>query len=306
MYLIADAAGPIGRSVTEQLVGQGQLVRILTADASCRDLWRGRGAEVNEGDPAHKASWIKALDGVQRLLLILPPFSRDDGSFTYRENYCKALFEALDDVPEKPEVILLSAMGAGEATGWADFFSDVEKKLMDRCRDLMVLRIAFLMENLAPALTMAKSHSVFPVFLADGPAFPMVANRDVVSLLLSALLDPAAGQQLLELHGPRAFNLDDISEAVRNVLSKHIAAISLPEDQWSQIFQDQGLSAETAQQWIIYYQGLNSGLVCADPQAIPLAGETSLSDALFQIWKALQRDERAAVDPERKIYEGLV
>ncbi|MFD2204989.1 NAD(P)H-binding protein [Kiloniella antarctica] len=305
MYLIADAAGPIGRAVTEQLLGQGQLVRILTTDVECRNLWRGRGAELNEGDPRHASSWNKALEGVNTALLIAPPYSNENGSLKDSTAYHSALIDALSQTKEKPKILFLSALGAKGAHGWASSLGELESELSKLCPDLTVIRPAFLMENLAPALSMAKHHSVFPSFLAEKVAFPMVSQRDLVSVLVAAIVDPIEGHHLMELHGAEPYDLSEIIEAGHNVLTKHIASLSLPEDQWQSIMEDQGLSSESAKLWIAYYQAMNAGYIKPDPKATPLAGETALSDALFQIWKSIRQSERAAIDPERKIHESL-
>ncbi|MEH6629332.1 MAG: NAD(P)H-binding protein [Halopseudomonas aestusnigri] len=305
MYLIADAAGPIGRAVMEQLLGQGQLVRVLTADAGCRNLWRGRGAEVNEGDPRHAYSWDKALDGVETVLLIAPPYSSDIGSLRDSATYQSALIETLSKSPKVPNVIFLSALGAKELCGWPHFLGEMEAQLAEFCPNLTIIRPAFLMENLAPALTMARHHSVLPSFLAEKISFPMVARKDLVSVLVAAILDPIEGHNLMELHGPEPYDLSEIVEAGHNVLTKHIASITLPEDQWQPIMEDQGLKPESAKLWVDYYNAMNGGHIKADPNATPLAGETTLSDALFQIWKSIRQRERAAIDPERNIHESL-
>ncbi|WP_085906293.1 hypothetical protein [Kiloniella majae] len=314
MDLVADAGGPIGRAVTEQLVGQGQLVRVLTADAACRDLWRGRGVEVNEGDPKHAASWTKALAGVQTLIVILPPFLSEEGLLGDVDDYRSALMDALSsggsdfraDHAREIKIVLLSAMGAEKKLGWADTLGQLESDLKDICEDLTIIRTAYLMENLASGMAMAKHHSVLPSFFIEKQSYAMVARNDLVNILVSAALDPLAGYSLLELHGPEAYSLDDIVEAGRNVLNKHIASLSLPEDDWLQIMMDQGLDESAAVLWRDYYSQMNQGNITSDPKATPIAGESKLSDALFQVWKVMRQKERAAIDPDKKVYEGLV
>ncbi|WP_421779678.1 SDR family oxidoreductase [Kiloniella litopenaei] len=314
MYLVADASGPIGRAVTEQLVGQGQLVRVLTADAACRDLWRGRGVDVNEGDPKHASSWAKALSGVQTLIAILPPFLSEEGLLGAADGYRSALVEALSsggsdfraDHAQKIKIVLLSAMGAEKEIGWAKILGQLEGELKSCCENLTIIRTAFIMENLASGMAMAKHHSVLPSFFIEKQNYAMVARNDLVSVLVSAALDPLDGYSLLELHGPEAYNLDDIVEAGRNVLNKHIASLSLPENDWLQIMIDQGLDESAALMWRDYYTQMNLGNITSDPNATPIAGESKLSDALFQVWKLMRQKERAAIDPEKKIYEGLV
>ncbi|WP_419903402.1 hypothetical protein [Kiloniella sp.] len=305
MYLIADAAGPVGRAATEQLLGQGQLLRILTADTQCRDLWRGRGAVVNEGDPRHASSWVQALDGIKSVLLLAPPFSTEVGSLRDYKAYHSALIEALSKVEKKPNVIFLSALGAKEQLGWAKQLGEMEGQLRDVCPDLIIIRASFLMENLAPALSMAKHHSVLPSFLSENVSFSMVGTKDLVSVLVGAVLDPVEGVNLMELHGPETYDLSDVVEAGHKVLIKHIASLSLPEEQWQSIMEDQGLDPESAKLWIDYYRGMNKGLIVSDPIATPLAGETSLSDVLFQVWKNIRTVERAAIDPEKKLHKSL-
>jgi len=305
MYLIADASGPIGRAVIEQLLGQGQLVRILTTDVECRTLWRGRGVDVNEGDPKHSASWVKAFDGVETVILISPPYARKDGSLKDSGSYRSAFMEAFADLSKEVKVVLLSAMGAEAKLGWTNQLGELENQIGRYSENVTTIRSTFLMENLAPSLSMAKHHSVFPSFLVENISFPMVATKDLVSVLVSAAVEPITGHNLLELHGPQPYSLDDIVEAGRNVLSKHIASLSLPEDQWHQILRDQGLDAESASLWAVFYSAMNSGEIQPDPNATPIAGDTVLSDALFQMWKNLRQRERAAIDPEKKVYAGL-
>ena len=193
MYLVADAGGPIGRAVTEQLVGQGQLVRVLTADDACRDLWRGRGVEVNEGDPKHAASWTKALSGVQTLIAILPPFLSEEGLLGAADGYRSALVEALSssgsdfraDHAREIKIVLLSAMGAEKKIGWAKTLGQLESELKSCCENLTIIRTAFIMENLASGMAMAKyapnqSNALALMnFLVSEPAQKMYAETNM-------------------------------------------------------------------------------------------------------------------------------
>src|SRR5260370_11900454 len=82
MFLVVGITGKVGGATAAHLLAQGKEVRALVRDREKAATWADQGVELVDGDWNDTAAIERALHGVERAFLILPPASAPSPHFT--------------------------------------------------------------------------------------------------------------------------------------------------------------------------------------------------------------------------------
>ena len=262
MFVIAGASGHTGGAAVEALLAQGRKVRVVVRDEAKGAAWRSRGAEVAVADLADAAALSAALAGAQAAYVLVPPQYGAADLIAAQRPIADALGAAVSR-SGIPHVVLLSSIGAqlAEGNGPIRSLHYAESVLRRAAKGLTLLRAAYFLENWAPVLDEVRTRGVLPTFLTPGRPVPMVATQDIGRSAAAALVEPIAGQRVIELSGPREFTPEAVAAALGARAGRKIELLGLPLDAVEPGLTAAGFPAGTAKLFREMYDGVNSGRI---------------------------------------------
>ena len=270
MYAIAGVSGNTGAATADALLAKGEKIRVIVRDAAKGETWAARGAEVAVADLEDSEALAQALKDVDGAFLLLPPKVTENGILDRFETLTRSQISAAE-AAGLAHVVLLSSVGAHLASGTGPIRS------LNRAEDLWrgfsgartFLRPCYFMENWANLLHPVTEQGVLPSFLHPlDREVPMISVRDIGRAAAEALIDGGSGTQVIELAGPRAYSPEAIAAVFSEQLNRPVAAVAVPQDQWSGQLQSVGLSADMAGLLAEMYQGINEGRIVPESGSV--------------------------------------
>jgi uncharacterized protein YbjT (DUF2867 family) len=282
MYAVAGVTGQTGAAVARALLEAGAPVRVVVRRPDAGAQWRALGAEVAVADLADAGALARALAGTQGAYLLNPPRYDVADPFTEAQRVGAAFAEAIAAV-RVPRVVVLSSVGAHQpaGTGIIGTTRRIEQALAAVAAPIVFLRANYFFENWANVLPAARGDGVLPAFLAPADRrVPMVPVADIAAAVVALLRGPAwTGHRVVELASFDA-SPADVAAALGGALGKPVAAVGVPHAQWKGILQGAGFRAEIADEFVAMYDGINGGVVAAQPGTERIRGGASLPDAV--------------------------
>jgi uncharacterized protein YbjT (DUF2867 family) len=224
MIAMMGAAGNVGGKLADQLLAQGQELRVLEHMRSLDGL-RARGAEVVTGDAANVEDLTSLFSGAGAAFVLLPENVADPRFVANRARMSRAIADALGQTGV-PYVVALSVAGADRADlpGPPAGLHDFEQRLAGlEDTNLLVLRPATYMDYLLANLPLIRSRGVNASAIDGDRRFPMIATADVAREAAERLTGrDFAGHQAKLLLGPEDLTMGEATRAIG-------ARLGLPE-----------------------------------------------------------------------------
>lgn len=281
MYAVAGVTGKTGAAVAGALLEAGSAVRVVVRRADAGSAWRARGAEVAVADLADGAALAAALAGVQGAWLLNPPRYDVADPFVEAERVGAAYAHALATATV-PRVVVLSSVGAHQAagTGIIGTARRVEQALADVRSPVAFLRANYFFENWANVLPAVRGDGVLPTFLEPADRrVPMVPVADIATAAAGLLRGPAwTGRRVVDLASFDA-SPADVAAAFGAALGRAVTPVLVPREQRAGILRGAGFRPEIADAFVAMYDGINAGVVAAEPGSERSRGATSLAAA---------------------------
>ena len=280
MFAVLGASGHTGRVVAQTLLSQKRKVRVVVHDVGKGQVWKEAGADVSVADVEDGAALKRAFRDTEGAYVLLPPnFSSTQvlADNNRRTNTIAAAVEAAG----VPHVVLLSSIGAQQATGTGPVLGlRLAEAAFTRGRAAATfVRAAYFMENWAGAL-FGVAQGVLPSFLHADRAIPMVATRDIGIAAARLLAEGGSGKRVIELAGPREYSPRDVAAALARVVGKPIAVQAAPEDAMEPALAAAGMNAEWARLFKELTHGVNTGIVVWEGGHPLWRGETDIQTVL--------------------------
>lgn len=283
-FVVAGVSGKTGRVVAEELLAQGEKVRVVVRTAKKGEEWKARGAEVAIADSADAGAMTRALAGASGAYLLVPPdvaakdYRRDQAATV--EAYQRAIVGS-----KIPHVVLLSSVAAQHPSGTGPIVGlhHAEKALgAIATTRLTAVRAASFIENFAASLG-ALPHGILPSFLPKGLAYEMIATRDIGKLAASLLrAGTPAKNQVVEL-GLAPQSATDVAAALSRITGKPITVAEQPLAEVVPTFTGFGLSESVASLYREMYEGLVSGRVAFEGGHRRELGTTTVEEVLREL-----------------------
>jgi uncharacterized protein YbjT (DUF2867 family) len=259
-YAIAGALGNTGRVAAETLLGAGKAVRALVRDPSRAGSLRSQGAQVVAVDLLNEDALAEALEGVQGAYLLLPPATQEDDVLAHfarvSEVYVRALRRA-----RVPHLVFLSSFAAQLEAGTGPILSVAHaERELSRLDETAVtfLRPAYFMENFASALG-GIPHGVFPSFIAEGRAFPMIATRDIGRVAAERLMAGERGRSIVQLLGPEDLTIPQAAAVFAEAAKRPLQLQVVPDAQMAGALVGYGMGRDMARLYQQLTEALNRG-----------------------------------------------
>lgn len=260
MFVIAGVTGHVGSVVASELLAKGQKIKVIVRDAAKGEAWSKRGAEVAVGELGDTAFLTSALKGASGFFTLLPPNFAAPDFYAFQRATADSIAAAVK-ASGVPHVVILSSVGADLATGNGPIkgLHYLEGALRATGAALTAVRAGYFQENVGNSLTPAKAMGIFPNFApsADYP-MPQIATKDIGLTAAAALLSPAPGGEIIDLHGP-AYSIRQVAEKLGNALGKTLQIVDIPQEGWVGAMMQGGMSQHVAEVFAEMYAGFASG-----------------------------------------------
>jgi uncharacterized protein YbjT (DUF2867 family) len=259
---VMGAAGNVGKVVTEQLLRQGEDVRVFEHERKL-EVFRERGAEVVRGDAINVEDLKTLFKDAAAALVLLPENLADTQFVADRSEMSRSIAEALRET-RVSHVVALSTVGvdqdnvAGPPAGLHEF----EERLFElEDANVLVLRSAFYMENLLANLPLIKSQKINGSAIKGDLKFPMIATQDVAREAAGRLLRrDFTGHQVKLLLGPEDVSMREATRAMGSLLGlPELQYVEFPPADMKGALLGAGMSEEAASLLVDMQLALNEG-----------------------------------------------
>jgi len=291
MYAVAGINGHTGAAVANALLDAKQEVRAIVRRAEAGAQWKARGAEVAVADLTDPKALAAALSGAHGAYLLNPPRYEVPDPIAEAEKVGASVARALAD-SGIPRAVVLSSVGGHRATGTGIIRTvhRVEELLAGVATSIAFVRASYFFENWTPVLGAVREQGVLPTFFKSAdyavPTQPVCDIGAAVATLLTG--KPWQGQRVIELSSFKA-SAADVAAAFSEVLGKTVSAVVVPHEQWADILRGAGFGPRAVELFVEMYDGLNSGVVSAEPGKEALNGKTTLEQAARALLSGVSR-----------------
>lgn len=243
MLAITAASGQLGQLVIEHLLKQGVSPGEITAIARSTeklDHFKEKGVKVVFGDYQDKASLQKALEGIDRLLLI----SSGDlqGRAEQHQNAIDAAKASGVDRVYYTSILHAQSSPLGLATDHVA----TENALQSSDLDYVLLRNGWYSENYTMGVPQAVESQT--IYGCAGTGRISSAARSDYALAAAILITQQENEkQIYELAGDESYTLSELAEAVSALSQVKVSYQDMPEDKYKGALMDMGLPEAVAE-----------------------------------------------------------
>jgi len=232
MILIVGASGRLGSVVAQRLLAQGKPVRLMTRTPLNLAHLKQQGAEVVSGDLRNSASLVSACQGVEQVLAAAHALvgKGDNNPQTVDDAGNRHLIDAAKAAGVK-HFIFVSVQGASPDSP-LEFFRikyRTEEYLRASGLSFTIFRPGAFMNLWAqligqPILEQGKT----TIFGRGNNPINFVAVEDVAHFVCTALEDPRARNQVIEVGGPENLTLNQVAEIFERVSGRQAKKRHIP------------------------------------------------------------------------------
>lgn len=277
--LVTGATGTIGSQVAEQLVERGADVRVAVRSPEKVRLANTAGTELTAFDWDDAASYARAFEGVDRVLLLSPFIER---FVPYVERAVAAAKAA-----GVGHIVRLSAIGAdADAPGVGREHGQAEQRVRESGLGWTVLQPTFFVDNAATYQRDALAGQGAFYGASHGGRVAYVASTDIAAVAVAALLEPEAhAGQTYVLTGGEALRDEELAEILGEVLGREVRYVDLEETRFAE-----GLRAQGTPEWMVEHLVAFEGMKAQGWAAeVSPAVERALGRAPLDAKRALAR-----------------
>ncbi|EMQ4857042.1 SDR family oxidoreductase [Morganella morganii] len=242
MIAITGATGLLGQHVIENLlqtVPAGQIVAIVRNPAKGASLSR-KGISVRQADYNDEASLIRALQGVEKLLLISS--SEIGQRVTQHRNVINAAKSANVKFIAYTSLLHADTSPLGLHTEHVE----TEKMLADSGILYTLLRNGWYTENYLASVPAALEHGVFIGAAGDGK-IASAARADYAAAAARVISEDGHAGKVYELAGDEAWTLSDLAKELTEQSGKNVVYQNLSQADFVAALKNAGLPDELSE-----------------------------------------------------------
>jgi uncharacterized protein YbjT (DUF2867 family) len=299
MFAVLGASGHTGRVVAENLLRQGQKVRVVGRNADRLRDFANEGAEIFVADATDAPGLTKALRDADGAFVLVPPNSTSNDYRAFQDRVSDAIAAAVQNSGIK-RVVALSSFGADKASGTGPVVGlyNLEQKLKEIDGvNVLNLRAGYFMENLLPQVAVVRMLGSVAGPVRPDLKLPMIATRDIGEAAAKALLDgDFRGQQTLELQGERDVDYVEMAAIIGKAIDKPaLGYVQAPDDQLRGAMVQMGMSANMAGLILEMAAALNSGhMKTLEPRTAETTTPTAFETFVEEEFAPAYREQAAA------------
>ena len=227
MILVTGATGPVGRETVRQLVAAGARVRALTRDPSRAGF--DPAVEVVAGDLGQPETLPPALDGVERVFVLVPSLRSADG-WSYDPNIAHAAKGS--DVRHLVRLSVIGAQPPVEDDPYTAYHLAGERAVEETGLPWTFLRPGQFMTNALYHADAIRTQSLVrqPYLHVRQAA---IDPRDIAAVAVAALLGDVEAHEgrAYPLSGPQALSTAEQAARIGAALGREIATVDVPPEE---------------------------------------------------------------------------
>lgn len=280
MLVITTPTGHIGRQTLTHLLASDVSVRVIARDPSRLDPEVRDRVEIVEGSHADPGVLVRALDGADGLLWLVPPSFQGVTARDYYLDFTRPAAAAIR-AHGVSHVVGISSAGHGWATGAgllsAGFAMDAEIESAGVA--YRALSMPAYMENLLGQAAAIRDQGTFAMAYDPDRVLALVATRDIATVAAGLLTDRSwEGQENLPVFGPDHLTPGQMAQVISEVLGHTVTYSRLSLADVAAAMTQRGASDGVARDMVEMISAQNAGIYDADHAA---ASPTSTG---FRTW----------------------
>jgi uncharacterized protein YbjT (DUF2867 family) len=271
MFVITGATGNIGKVIANNLLDQGEKVKVVGRSAEKLQPFADKGAEVAVGS-LDDINFVKsAYSGATAVFHMTPPDYTSNNHRAYQHNLGQVAMEAIT-ASGVSHVLNLSSIGAhlGDGMGPVSGLYDVEQLLDETEANILHLRPVFFMENFYFSIPLIKSNNMIALTIKEDIALAMIATKDIGDIATNLLLaHDWEGIDAKELLGPKDYFFPEAASILGKAINKEINYVCVPPEQARQGMIASGISENVADLLLEMYESMNLGVLVPTEMRTP-------------------------------------
>jgi uncharacterized protein YbjT (DUF2867 family) len=225
VILLTGVTGKTGGETAKQLLARGVKFRALVRNEAKAEGLKAAGVELVVGDIGDASAVTRALQGVEKALLLLP------NGKTQQAN--EQQFTDLAGAAGVKHLVKLSSMEAVAhaetpipQAHWA-----VEEYIRASGIPWTMVKPNFFMQNLLASANSIKTQKKFSLPMGEGTT-GMADIRDIAAVCVEVLTGPGHTGKSYEITGPEVLTFHDVAARFSEVLGEKIEYVPMPMDQF--------------------------------------------------------------------------
>jgi uncharacterized protein YbjT (DUF2867 family) len=248
MILITGSTGNVGRQIVNQLLVQGEKVRVFTRDASKVAQWNGR-VEVAAGDFTHPETFAAAADGVQAVFLM-------NGALDSK--VFRRLVAMTKEKKVTRAVFLSTLFVADAASPIGQLHKNKEDALLASGLEAVIVRAGGFMSNAYQWLASIRSEGVVYNAIGDGQ-IASIHPADIAAVAVHALTTPKITETVYEVTGDTVLTTAEQVAILAKALNRPLRVVDVSAETAVQGLLKNGVPAHVAQALGQSYASMRAG-----------------------------------------------
>lgn len=221
MLLLTGVTGKTGGEVARQLSAAGVPFRVLIRNPAKADAIRALGSEIVIGDAADRVVLERALDGIERALLVMPNGEDQlllEERFTFHATRAGVRhlvkLSSLESVPESSNPITRTHVAS-------------EVFIRESGMEWTMIRPTFFMQTFLGSAAAIREKGILSMPAGGGTIAP-TDLRDVAAVICRVLTEPGHENRSYDLTGPELLTLTEVVAQFSAVLGRGIRYVDQP------------------------------------------------------------------------------
>lgn len=219
MYLVTGATGNVGSKITDELLNQGEKVRLFLRDAKKAESWNTR-VDIAVGDFTKPETFKPALEGIKAVFLM----NRGPDQKTFGE-----FVSAARDLGVQKIVFLSTLAAADPSLTIGKMHKDQEEIIRASGIVAKLLRPGGFMSNTFGWIGSIKTEGKVYNTMGQG-RFAPVAPEDIAAVGVSALTDDLP-EEVFNISGDAGTTVYEQVSILSDVIGKKLECIDLSEEE---------------------------------------------------------------------------
>lgn len=224
MILVTTPTGNTGSMILQQLVEQGQQVRIFVRDPKKIPADILEKVEVATGSLLNESEFTKALQGCDTLYFCVPQSNTQEDVIAYYESFANVASSAVKNAGIR-RVVYLSSSGkeSNLQAGLITALHKGEDIINQSGASVRALRCPVFYESILYQIISLKKTGVFFLPIDGNYKTPQVAVKDIASKAVEFLIDKTwTGVEGYAIHGPEDISYNEIALQMSELAEKPI------------------------------------------------------------------------------------
>lgn len=281
MILVTTPTGNTGSIILQQLLEQGQQVRIFVRDPGKIPAGILEKTEVATGSLLDEYAFTKALQGCDTLYFCVPQSNTQEDVNAYYEEFAKVASEAVKNAGT--ERIVYVSGGGKESNLQAGLITALhrgEDIISQSGASVRALRCPVFFETLLYQKTSLKETGTFSLPMDGNYRSPQIAVKDIASKAVEFLTDQSwTGVEGFAVHGPADISYNEIARQMSELTGRHIRFQQVsPEDYRKTLWKQHHTSEAFATSLTEMLTAIGNGLYDTEPRTEASTTPTTIKE----------------------------